>query len=89
MEEYRDWGWIRVLCLRALMPCIKLKSHSAANGQSLVDKNSDQPTSKGTLVFKMRRIARCGLVAVLYCNKCFALVAEHAASDEVQQPVAP
>ena len=66
------------------MSCITLRSHSPANGQSLVDKNSDQPASKRAFIFEMRRIARCSLPAVLYCNQFFVLVAEQAASDEVQ-----
>jgi hypothetical protein len=36
------------------------------NHQSLIDENSDQPTSKGALIFKVRRIAGCASPAVLY-----------------------
>ncbi len=36
------------------------------NLQSLIDKNSDQPTSKGAFIFKVRRLAGCASPAVLY-----------------------
>jgi hypothetical protein len=67
------------------MPCIKPKSHSPVNGQSFLDEDSNQPASKGPFRFKMGLVARCGLAAVLHCEKGFVFVAaEHAAGDEVE-----
>jgi hypothetical protein len=63
----------------------QLKSHSPANCQSLFDEDSYQPASKGAFVLKMRWVARCSLMAVVYCEKGLLLVAtEHAASDETE-----
>jgi hypothetical protein len=56
---------------------------SAKKDQSLVDKNSEQPASKGAFIFKVRQLARCGPPAVLYGNSYCALIAEYTVSDEV------
>jgi hypothetical protein len=56
----------------------------AENGQCLVNKNSDQPASKGAFIFKVGMVARCGPPAVLDRDCCCALIAENAASDKVK-----
>jgi hypothetical protein len=59
----------------------------AENGQSLIDKDPDQPAAKGAFVFEAWRIARRSHPAVFDSTVGSFRTAENSTSDEVQQLV--
>jgi hypothetical protein len=56
----------------------------AENEESFVDKNSDEPASKRTIIFNVWRIPRCRPPAVLHRKRCPFLIANYPARDKVK-----